>query len=223
MIERHYFEYYEGVHAELTQKYDWFVRYNNDHFAGEEFVYPYYANGILGDVIKDAINNAKEIAFEIVNNIWTRNPTSAMPAQFNVLVIDDVVTIGKSYLDSRLEDCGFATQFDKWVRRRYWNHKTQSSVLWSPQDEYLTLRVPKKDRGEIRYVNGVFKYHSGSGLHSNGTTVELGEKLPYDLKRDVVVSLINEMRNKKWNESHEDIVECLMEICDVHETEVKEK
>lgn len=103
-MERIYFDFYEGVHKELSDKHDWFVKFTND---SETFRNPYYVDGDIDDVIKDATKDCNEIYLEIVSCEWTRIPSVAIPCQYNVMVIDGVLLVTQSYMDERLEDYGF--------------------------------------------------------------------------------------------------------------------
>lgn len=225
MVNRIYFDFYEGVHKELSDKHDFFVRFRTDCEAGEPSIPPYYANGKLSDVINDAINGYDEIAIEIASCEWVRNPSVSIPCQHNVIVIDGVLLVTDTYMDDRLVDYGFK-RGDSWIFRRYWNSKSLNYVHWSfkrqMSDEDLVIKVQKSGR-ELIYNGKEFKIHFGSSLVSNGTTVVLGEKLPYDEKQEIIIPLINEMRHKSLNGIHEDIVQHLMKISEVGETDVRSK
>lgn len=222
-MKRIYFDFYEGVHKDLLDKHDWFVRFTND---SETFRNPYYIDGDIDDVVQDAVGNESPISLEIVNCEWTRNPTIDIPCQYNVLVIDGVLLVTQSYMNERLEDCGFKRD-DRWIFRRFWNHKNQNYAHWLKEGamrgtsrEELTVYCRKSGR-KLFYDGKEFSMKIG--LTPDGTNIKLGKKLPYNEQEEIIIPIINDMRSSQWNNKHEDIAQHLMEISGVGEHRVKDK
>lgn len=215
MNERVYFDYYNGAHAGLGAKHRWFVRFSAEQTKPE----PYYIDGNIEDVIADACEWLSDTYVEVIDNTWTYADFASKPYA-HCIGIYTTAQRGEKWRSHIGEDYGYERADGSWQYLNYFEWRTRTSAQWWPE-----LNV-------LRVAYGALSVEpNGDGFRlSTQTGIVLRDYIkrdtrglcPHDLRHDVIIPAINEMRVQRLKGGYEPLVARIIEAFDVHVSEIKE-
>ncbi|MGG2024235.1 hypothetical protein AB1282_00355 [Gottfriedia sp. S16(2024)] len=191
----------KGMHRKLTEKYDWFVRYDTSYG-----IRPFYINGSFKEVVEVATIEAPFA--EILNCNWSPETWNAIPYLCNVFKNKETVEVEVT------------EQYRSWYANSANNGYNGNVIGYKKKDVWLTKYFDDRD---LFYFGGRYDNYwslNKSGIYANwhGVSNEfyVGKFMYKELQKnapsDVILPLLRAMSAKKWRGFYDTEIDFILEV-----------